>query len=143
VTAPPLTPAELDFLHEALDLARTGQTSALAEVLDRGVPVNLSNASGDSLLILAAYHCHASTVDLLLARGADTDRINDRGQTALAAATFRRNRPIVTSLLAANADPAAGERSALQIAQFFKLVEMTDLLTRPAPFAAGCSGRPQ
>jgi ankyrin repeat protein len=125
-----LTPAELEFLHGVLDLARTGQTTALAQTIDSGLPVNLTNSAGDSLLILAAYHCHLETVQMLVARGADTERVNDRGQTALAAATFRHDRRIVASLLAAGADPALGARSALQIADFFHLDDMADLLTR-------------
>lgn len=128
-----LTPAELDWLHAILDLARTGQTTALAAAIDAGLPVNLTAGNGDSLLILAAYHCHVDTVDVLIARGADTERVNDRGQTALAAATFRRERPIVVSLLTAGAGPATGEQSALQIAGFFNLTDMEDLLTRTWP----------
>jgi ankyrin repeat protein len=123
-----LTPDELEFLHSVLDLARAGARDELATVLDGGVPVNLSGGAGDTLLILAAYHDHPSTVAMLLERGADAGRINDRGQTALGAAVFRRSVESVTALLAHGADPAAGERSALQIAQFFELEEMTALL---------------
>jgi ankyrin repeat protein len=41
--------------------------------------------------MLAASHDHPATVRELLDRGADVDRVNDRGQTALAAAVFRRS----------------------------------------------------
>ena len=125
---PDLTPDELEFLHGVLDLARSGATEELATVLDRGVPVNLTGGPGDTLLILAAYHDHPSTVAMLLERGADTERVNDRGQTALAAAVFRRSVESVTALLASGAGPSTGERSALQIAQFFELDEMIALL---------------
>lgn len=131
-----LTAVELDWLHSMFDLARAGQTKLLSEAIDAGLPVNLTTSTGDSLLILAAYHRRPDTVNMLLARSADTERVNDRGQTALAAATFRRNRRIVGSLLAAGADPAAGERSALQVADFFGLTDMTELLTRPTPATA-------
>ena len=113
-STPALTAAELDFLHGIIDLARNGETSALAAAIDSGVPVNLTNGAGDSLLILAAYHCHVGTVEMLLGRGADTERVNDRGQTALGAATFRQQREIVQLLLDAGADPNAGGRSALR-----------------------------
>jgi ankyrin repeat protein len=66
----------------------------------------------------------------LLDRGADTARINDRGQTALAAAVFRRSVESVTQLLVAGADPALGPRSALDVAHVFELPEMLALLTR-------------
>ncbi|MER7002345.1 ankyrin repeat domain-containing protein [Dactylosporangium sp. NPDC000555] len=110
------------------DLARSGATEELAGYVDAGVPVNLTNDKGDSLLILAAYHDHAATVAALLARGAEADRANDRGQTALAAAVFRQNPRTVGALLGAGADPDAGGPSALDTARFFDLPEMLTLL---------------
>jgi uncharacterized protein len=133
MSSPTLTTAELQWLHSMVDLARTGQTATLAEAIKAGLPVNLTTSTGDSLLILAAYHCHADTVDMLLAHNADPERVNDRGQTALAAATFRREHQIVVSLLSAGANPATGPRSALQIADFFNLTDMTALLTQATP----------
>ena len=53
---------EVDFLLGVLDLARQGRDEELAALLDRGVPANLTNAAGDSLLILAAYHDHFGIV---------------------------------------------------------------------------------
>jgi ankyrin repeat protein len=123
-----LSEAELEFLRESFDLAREGEVGALTQRFDAGVPVNLTNGSGDSLLILAAYYQQQAVVELLLARGADTARVNDRGQTALGAATFRQSVPIVTALLAAGADPDLGGPSALGIAEFFHLDEMAALL---------------
>ena len=82
----------LAFAHRMFDLARAGATDDLAAQIDAGLPVNLTNDKGDTLLILAAYHAHPDTVAALLARGADPGRANDRGQTALAAAVFRRSR---------------------------------------------------
>jgi uncharacterized protein len=123
-----LTEEDLAFLRSLFDLARTGDVEHLAEAVDAGVPVNLTNEVGDTLLILAAYHDHPDTVRALLDRGADTARINDRGQTALGAAVFRRNERTVTALLAAGADPALGPRSALDVARFFDLPDMLALL---------------
>jgi uncharacterized protein len=124
-----LTDEELAFLQRALDLARGGVTEELASYVDAGLPVNLSSGTGDTLLILAAYHDHPETVRALLDRGADTARVNDRGQTALAAAVFRRSEPSVRALLAAGADPALGPKSALEIARFFELDDMLALLS--------------
>jgi uncharacterized protein len=123
-----LSDAELAFLHEVLDMARDGRTADLREAVEAGIPVNLTSGAGDSLLLLAAYYNHPETVRMLLDKGADTGRVNDRGQTALGAAVFRRSAESVTALLAAGADPAAGGRSALQIAGFFALPEMLALL---------------
>ena len=123
-----LSEEELAFLVSVLDMAREGRTAELADVLERGVPANLTGGSGDSLLILAAYHDHPETVRMLLERGADPQRVNDRGQTALGAAVFRRSEASVKALLAHGADPHAGGRSAVEIAAFFELPEMTALL---------------
>jgi hypothetical protein len=124
----PLSDDEIGFLLDVLDLARHGRADRLAELLDAGVPVNLTNSAGDSLLILAAYHGQDETVRLLLSRGADTARVNDRGQTALAAAVFRQAGGIVEALLAAGADPEQGGPSAVEVARFFGLDEMSRLL---------------
>jgi ankyrin repeat protein len=122
----------LAFAHRMFDLARGGATAELAEFVDAGLPVDLTNDKGDTLLILAAYHDHPDTVAALLARGADHTRVNDRGQTALAAAVFRRSTAGVDALLAAGADPDHGSPSAAATAAFFDLPEMADLL-RPGP----------
>ena len=123
-----LTDEELAFLQGVLDLAREGRTDDLRAVVERGVPVNLTGGTGDSLLILAAYHDHPETVGMLLEHGADPDRVNDRGQTALGAAVFRRSEASTRLLLAHGADPHAGGRSAVEIAAFFGLDEMAALL---------------
>ena len=123
-----LDEATLAFAHRIFELARNGGNELLAEQFDAGLPVNLTNDKGDTLLILAAYHQHVATVRALIARGADTERVNDRGQTALAAAVFRRSGEIVSDLLAAGADAEAGSPSARETATFFELTDMSDLL---------------
>ncbi|WP_084504253.1 ankyrin repeat domain-containing protein [Actinoplanes sp. N902-109] len=121
------------YAHRMFNLARTGGAAELAGQLAHGLPANLTNEKGDTLLILAAYHNHPGTVAALLEQGADPARVNDRGQTALAAAVFRRNAETVTLLLAAGARPEDGNPSALATAAFFNLPEMAALL----------QGRPQ
>jgi ankyrin repeat protein len=138
----PLTAGELDFLHGLFDQARGGGAAALGHALDSGVPVNLTNADGDSLLMLAAYHGHADSVRLLLHHGADTERINDHGQTALGAAVFRQHVRIVWMLLAAGADRDTGTPSAREIATFFRLEEMSTLLAEALPYAVLPTGGP-
>jgi uncharacterized protein len=126
----PIDPDVLEFAHRMFDLARSGAAEELAANVDAGLPVNLTNDKGDTLLMLAAYHNHPPAVAALLVRGADPDRANDRGQTALAAAVFRRSADSVRILLDAGADPAAGGPSALETARFFNLPEMLTLLER-------------
>ena len=120
----------LAFAHRMFDLARDGATEELAGYVDAGLPVNLTNDKGDTLLILAAYHAHPETVAALLARGADHSRTNDRGQTALAAAVLRTNTEAVRALLDAGADPDHGTPSAVETARFFDLPDMLAALGR-------------
>ncbi|WBB81161.1 ankyrin repeat domain-containing protein [Micromonospora sp. WMMD882] len=120
----------LAFAHRMFDLARGGASAELAAQVDAGLPVNLTNSKGDTLLILAAYHAHPETVAALLARGADHARANDRGQTALAAAVFRSCDEAVRALLDAGADPDHGSPSAVETARFFDLGPMLTLLGR-------------
>ncbi len=113
------------------DLARRGATEELAAFVDAGVPVDLTNTAGDTLLLLAAYYAHGHTVAALLERGADHSRLNDKGQTALAAAVFKQATDAVQHLLAAGADPDLGEMTARMTAQFFGLSAMTQLMDAP------------
>ncbi len=126
--AEPLDDDTLAFAHRVFDLARAGAAEELSELLEGGLPPNLTNDKGDTLLMLAAYQDHPTTVRLLLERGADTARINDRGQTALGAAVFRRSPASVRSLLDHGADPDLGSPSARQVAAFFELADMVELL---------------
>ncbi len=125
-----LTDEELGFLGSMFDLARSGDAVRLGEYVDQGVPVNLTTSTGDTLLILAVYYEHSSLVRALLDRSADTSRVNDRGQTALAAAVFRRAGDIVECLLGYGADPHLGGQSAYDVARFFGLADMTERLDR-------------
>ncbi|MFG1922206.1 ankyrin repeat domain-containing protein [Cryptosporangium sp. NPDC048952] len=118
----------LAFAHRMFDAAREGNTELLAGNVDAGLPANLTNDKGDTLLILAAYYDHPSTVSALVERGADVNRANDKGQTPLAAAVFRRSKANVRTLLDAGADPNAGGPSALDTARFFDIPEMLELL---------------
>ncbi|TQN42592.1 hypothetical protein FHU33_1998 [Blastococcus colisei] len=128
MTGKPIDPGVIELAGRVFDLARGGHTEELTAYLDAGVPVNLTNDKGDTLLILAAYHGHPATVGALLDRGADHSRANDRGQTALAAAVFKQSAATVTRLLDAGADPDAGGPSARATATFFDLPAMVELL---------------
>lgn len=82
-------PELLELWARVFGFARGGETTRLAAYVDAGVPANLTNDNGDTLVMLAAYHGHPGTVAALLERGADPDRLNDRGQSPLAGATFK------------------------------------------------------
>ena len=118
------------FAHTMFELAREGDTDALLANIDAGLPVNLTNDKGDTLLTLAAYHNQPETVQALLSAGADHTRTNDRGQTALGSATFRKSNIMIEMFLDAGADPNLGSPSAIEVARFFELPEQLALLQR-------------
>jgi ankyrin repeat protein len=123
-------PEVLDLASRLFDMARDGDTATLAAYLDAGVPVNLTNTNGDTLVMLAAYYGHEGAVAALIERGADVDRHNNRGQTPLAGAVFKNETTIMELLLRAGADPLAGSPSALETARFFGRVETAGLLEK-------------
>jgi ankyrin repeat protein len=114
----------LDFAARLFDWARGGDAAMLAAYVDAGVPVNLTNTNGDTLVMLASYYGHDPAVAALIARGADVDRHNNRGQTPLAGAVFKNDSTIIELLLSADADPQAGSPSALETARFFEREEL-------------------
>jgi len=125
---PELPPETIEFATRMFDAARGGNSELLLAAVDAGLPVNLSNQKGNTLLILAAYGGHTELVRGLLQRGADPDRLNDRGQSAIAGAVFKRGDDIVRVLREAGADPRAGMPNAIAIAQMFKRTELLDVL---------------
>ncbi|MFF3248584.1 ankyrin repeat domain-containing protein [Streptomyces sp. NPDC002870] len=120
-------PEVIELATKVFDLARQGETEALAAYIDAGVPANLTNDRGDTLVMLAAYHGHAAAVEALLARGAEPDRANDRGQTPLAGAVFKGEDAVIRTLLDGGADPAAGTPSAMDTARMFGKTELLEL----------------
>ncbi|MBT2367678.1 ankyrin repeat domain-containing protein [Streptomyces sp. ISL-10] len=117
----------IELATKVFDLARRGETEKLAAYLDAGVPANLTNDKGDTLVMLAAYHGHAATVEVLLARGAEPDRANDRGQTPLAGAVFKGEDAVIRALLSGGADPQAGTPSAVDTARMFGKTDLLEL----------------
>lgn len=103
----------------AQHFAREGMTEELAGFVDHGLPPDVPDADGNTLLMLAAYHGHAATVAALLARGADVDRRNHRDQSPLAGAIFKGEDEVVRVLLEAGADLDAGSPTARATAQMF------------------------
>ncbi|MFW6186679.1 MAG: ankyrin repeat domain-containing protein [Actinomycetota bacterium] len=121
------------YVLSLFDAARAGDLESLLPAVRAGVPVNLTNGKGDTLLILAAYHQHEDVVAALLETGADPDRVNDNGQTALMSAVFRGHEGIVRRLLASGASQTAGAHPA---AEFAKVFDRTELLPVLEEYAA-------
>jgi ankyrin repeat protein len=110
--------------HACFDFARAGDTERLRAYIEHGVPANLTDAAGNTLLMLAAHHGHAETVSALVELGGDPDRTNDRGQSPLAGAIFKGEDDVVEALLAAEADPDVGTPSARATAEMFDRSEL-------------------
>lgn len=88
----------------ALDFAREGETAELAAMISHGLSVNLADARGNTLLMLACYNGNEETARMLLNHGADVDRRNDRHQTPLGGVAFKGYQEIVALLLENGAD---------------------------------------
>ncbi|WP_018296417.1 ankyrin repeat domain-containing protein [Corynebacterium lubricantis] len=107
-----------EFATKLFNFARNGDLT-LAEYIDQGVDVNMSNQDGNTFLMLASYSGHAELVDALIARGADVNKHNDRHQTPLAGVIFKKEDEIIDALLAAGADPRFGMPNAIDTARMF------------------------
>jgi ankyrin repeat protein len=120
-------PDAVEFAHRMFDLARAGDRQLL-EYVAAGVPVDLTDPAGNTLVMLTAYHGHGELAAGLADRGADVNRRNDRGQTPLAGAVFKDEPAVIRALVAAGADPDAGQPSARATAGFFQRPDLAALL---------------
>ncbi|KAF5618198.1 ankyrin [Fusarium tjaetaba] len=118
-----LTPEMIEFASRMYDAARKGDVATFEQALPAGLPPNLTNDKGDTLLMLAAYHGHADLVKVLIQHGADPNRLNDRGQSPLAGAVFKKEDAVIQKikeLLDGGADPEYGQPSAAECITMFK-----------------------
>ncbi|PTL78502.1 ankyrin repeat domain-containing protein [Vitiosangium sp. GDMCC 1.1324] len=121
----------MNVARTAFQHARAGEAMSLAWLVTAGLPANLANEKGDTLLMLASYHGHVDATRALLLHGADPERTNDRGQTPLAGAAFKGDVTIARLLLdhGARVDGAGPDgKTALMFAAMFDRVEVLELL---------------
>lgn len=72
--------------HDApafLEAAFHGQTEAVVQALENGMPVNQTDENGNSALMLAAFNGETDTLEALLEAGADPVRVDRNGRNAL------------------------------------------------------------
>jgi ankyrin repeat protein len=122
-----LPPAALDLAAKLFDLAREGNTATLKQYIDAGVPKNLTNSTGDTLLMLTSYHGHADTAKMLLEAGSDPNALNGRGQSIIAGAVFKGYEDVVKVLFEAGADVMNGQPNAVDCARMFKRESLLDM----------------
>src|SRR3954447_22161837 len=116
----------LAFVRRVFGFARAGEAGELATLLGQGLPPNLRNEKGDSLLMLACYHGQAEAARGLLEGGAGPAPAERRGQTPLAGAAFKGALDVARLLLARGAavdGRADGGRTPLMLAAMFNRVE--------------------
>lgn len=130
--SPPVLDDEtVAFAGRLFQYARMGHAAELAELFGQGLPANLRNDKGDSLLMLAAYNGQVETTRVILEAGGDPELANDRGQTPLAGAAFKGETEIAKLLLAHGAavdGTSDGSRTALMTAAMFDRTEIVGLL---------------
>lgn len=104
--------------QQIFDMARQG-ADVLLDLVDANLPVDLADESGNTLLMLAAYHGHAELTAGLADRGADVNRLNANNQAPLAGAVFKNESEVIRVLIEHGADVDAGTPSARATAQMF------------------------
>ncbi|CAN8105359.1 unnamed protein product [Discula destructiva] len=122
-TVSSLPPEAIALATRMYDAARQGNAELLQQAITAGLPPNLTNEKGDTLLMLAAYHGHGDLVRFLIQHGADPNRVNDRGQSPLAGAVFKKEDDVIEALLAGGADPDHGAPSPMDCIAMFKQEE--------------------
>ncbi|AKK11616.1 ankyrin repeat domain-containing protein [Corynebacterium uterequi] len=116
-----------DLVTRLFAMARNGD-AVLVDYVRQGVDPNLKNQDGNTFVMLAAYSGHAGLVRELAEVGADVNLLNERGQSPLAGAIFKKEDEVVHALLAAGADPLAGQPTAVDCARMFGRADLLDLL---------------
>jgi len=128
---PELDDAAQAFAEQVFDSARNGDAERLGDLLARGLPANIRNSNGDSLLMLASYHGHLDATRVLLEHGGDPQLRNDKGHTPLAGAAFKGNLAMVRLLLEHGADVEGASpdgKTALMMAAMFNRTEIVEYL---------------
>ncbi|WP_068636553.1 ankyrin repeat domain-containing protein [Thauera butanivorans] len=117
---------------DARNAAVLGDAKGLARLIDGGIDPNSVDASGNTLLILAAREGQAATVEALLQRGVPIDQQNPSGDSALMLAVLGGYDDVVRALLKAGAKVNHDGWAPLHYAAFEGRESMLDAL-----FAAG------
>lgn len=114
------------------DAARLGRDDMVAALLQAGADIEAVDDRGHSALILASYHGHRTTTDLLLDLGAAPDGKDAiPGNSALMGVAFKGYDHIAQALIKAGADPNRTNRAgqtALMMAAMFGRLSVIDLL---------------
>lgn len=78
-----------ELQNMALDFAREGDTDTLQSMVKSGLPIELKDSRGNTLLMLSAYNGNYETAKMLLQMGADVNSVNDHGHSIIAGVAFK------------------------------------------------------
>ncbi|OLF52488.1 ankyrin repeat domain-containing protein [Pseudomonas chlororaphis] len=120
-----------EFTEQVFNVARSGDAQMLDKLASSGLPVNLRNHKGDTLLMLASYYGHVEAVQVLLKHKADPEIRNDNGQSPIAGAAFKGDLAVVKALVEGGAEVEGSSfdgRTALMMAAMFNRPEIVDYL---------------
>ncbi|KAF7357403.1 Ankyrin [Mycena sanguinolenta] len=141
-----LSPAAIEFAHRMFDAARTGNSELLLAAVDAGLPVNILDTKGKTLVfsttlvwsetarswssasLTPTAAGHLDLTKKLLERGGDPNLLNGLGQSIIAGAVFKGHDDVVRALAEKGADSRLGKPTAIQIAHMFKRTQLMDLL---------------
>ncbi len=103
-----LSQQKLDFsVDDYFTAARTGRLEAVEAFLKAGMKPEVTDAEGNTALLLAAAAGHGHVVNFLLAQHANPNAVRQDGDTPLIVAARQGDREAVRALLEAGADPNA------------------------------------
>lgn len=116
-----------ELCQMAFNMARSDECEELEKMINAGLPINLKNHKGNSLLMLASYNGAFKTTQMLLNHGANADERNDRGQTPLAGVCFKGDFPMVKLLVENGADIDANNGMGLTPYSFAIMFKRNDI----------------
>lgn len=116
-----------ELCQMAFNMARSDECEELEKMINAGLPVNLKNHKGNSLLMLASYNGAFKTTQMLLNHGANADERNDRGQTPLAGVCFKGDFEMVKLLVENGADIDANNGMGLTPYSFAVMFKHSDI----------------
>ena len=123
-----LDDATLAFAEHVFHAARIGDSVRLGHLLGQGMPADLRNHAGDSLLMLASYHGRLAATSVLLDHGADAQLANRRGAGGR---RVQGDLPMVRLLVERGTDvesPCADGKTALMMAAMFNHTAIVEWL---------------
>ena len=113
---------------DILIAAEKGDSTQVIDLLKRGMDVNTTDSTGNTLLIIAARTGNTELLDFLLRNRANALKRNKYGDSALMVAAFRGDAATVQRLLDAKAPPNHDGWTALHYAAYGGNAEIIRLL---------------